>query len=498
MSSTSVSIAESLASHDTDAHAMKRNLGLFDTTLMVMGSLIGSGIFIVSAEVSRIVGSPGFLLLAWVVTGLLMIGIALSYGELAAMMPKVGGQYVFLKEAYGPLVGFLYGWACFIVMEAGSIAAIEMAFAKFTAPFFPFFSESNVLLRIGSFSVAAPQLLAIGGIVALTLINLRGIHEGKMIQNFLTIIKTLSLVGLIGVAFFVGYNHDVVLGNLSKFWDATWTHIVNGKVVAQEPLYGMGCVIALTTAIVGTFFALDGWNIVAGIAGEIKEPKKTLPLSFILGVGSIVLLYCLANVAYLCVLPLDGTSDAADVVGRGIQFAQDDRVGEAVVVQIFGPLGGRLISFLIMISCFGCSNGLILASVRIYYAMAKDGLFFRSMGKLNSRGVPGTALVWQCIWASVLCLSGGYNQLLDYSILAFVGFYILSVGAVFVFRWKRPDADRPYRVIAYPLLPALCICALVALFVDLVIFKPESTWPSIVLVLLGLPAYHLTKKKIAY
>lgn len=493
MSSSNTSTSDG----DANASGMRRSLGLFDCTLMVMGSLIGSGIFIVSAEISRIVGSPGLLLLTWIVTGLLMISIALSYGELAAMMPRVGGQYVFLKEAYGPFMGFLYGWTYFAVMETGSIAAVEMAFAKFMAPLFPFFSESHILLRLGAWTMSAPQLLAIGGIALLTIVNLRGVQDGKVVQNFLTLIKTGALLGLILLVFLVGYNGEVVASNLSHFWSSSWTHMTGGSVTSVEPLMGMGCLIAMTTAIVGAFFSLDGWNIVAGIAGEIVNPKKTLPLSFIIGVGSIVLLYALANVAYLCVLPLGGSPEATDVIGRGIQFAQGDRVGEAAIVQMFGPSGGLAIAFLIMISCFGCSNGLILSGARVYYAMSKDGLFFKSMGQLNSRGVPGTALIWQGVWASLLCLTGGYDQLLDYSILAFVGFYMLSVGAVFVLRWKRPQADRPYKVIAYPWLPAMSMVALALLFLDLVVFKPQNTWPSMLLVAIGLPAYYLMRRRTA-
>lgn len=476
---------------------MKKDLGLLDSTLLVMGSMVGSGIFIVSSEISRIVGSPGLLLLTWLGIGLLVLAIALTYGELAAMMPRVGGQYIFLKEAYSPLVGFVFGWTYFLVIATGSIAAVQMAFAKFAASLFPALGEHHILLQIGAWKLSATQVVAMVCIALLAAINCRGVHHGKIIQNVLTIIKVFTLLGLIVAGLFIGYNHDIVLSNLSHFWDSSWTHVADGKISHMEVLTGFGCLVALATAAVGAFFSLDSWNIIAGIAGEVKNPKKTIPMSLILGVGAVVTLYVLANVAYLCVLPLNGNPGAADAVGRGIQFADGARVGEAAVTQIFGVAGGLVMSFLIMLSCLGCGNGMTLGAARVYYAMAKDGLFFDKLGALNAKGVPSFALIAQGAWACLLCLSGSYDQLLDYAVLAIITFYLLSLGAVFLLRWRRPEAERPYKALGYPILPALCMLLVGAILVNLLIYKPENTWPSLILVLLGVPAYYLKIRSTA-
>jgi APA family basic amino acid/polyamine antiporter len=471
----------------------KREMSLFDAMMIVMGAMIGSGIFIVSADIARTVGSPGLLLLVWLITGILTIIGALSYGELAGMMPHAGGLYVYLREAYNPLVGFLYGWTTFLVIQTGTIAAVGVAFAKFTGLIVPWFSEKHILASVFGLQISAAQALAIVSIIALTYLNMRGLRTGKTIQGIFTVTKTAALGGLILLGFVVGANAVATKANLGAFWKASWTHMAGGHVVSVEPLAGIMLLAAIGAAMVGSLFASDEWYTVTYIAGEVKNPKRNIPLSLVLGAGIVILLYFLANVAYVVTLPVHGSPEAADVVGRGIQVAQFDRVGTAAAEMIFGPAAAIIMAALIMISTFGCNNGLILSGARVYYAMAKDGLFFGATGKLNRKSVPGTALVVQCAWASLLCLSGTYSELLDYVVFAVLIFFVLVVSGIFILRKKRPDWERPYKAWGYPVVPALYVLAAAAIAVDLLIFKTKFTSRGLLIVLLGIPVYFLRK-----
>ncbi|MFZ5518483.1 MAG: APC family permease [Candidatus Zhuqueibacterota bacterium] len=471
----------------------KKELRLLDCTMIVIGSMIGSGIFIVSADISRTVGGPGYLLLVWLITGVITILGALSYGELAGMMPRAGGQYVYLREAYNPLVGFLYGWTLFMVIQTGMIAAVAVAFAKFTAVFVPALGEKNVLFTILGLKISAARLLAILSIVVLTFINTRGLRQGKIVQDLFTITKTVALLGLIALGLLIGRNADAITANFSNFWRASWTHIDGGAIASIEPLAGMMIVAAIGAAMVGSLFSSDAWNNVTFTAGEIINPKRNMPLSLALGTISVTLLYILANLAYILVLPVQGSPTEATVMGRGLQFATDDRVGTAVASMIFGDPAVVIMAVLIMISTFGCNNGLILAGARVYYAMAQDGLFFKGAGVLNKKAVPGAALVVQGVWASVLCLSGTYSDLLDYVMFAVLFFYILTVIGLFILRKKRPDAERPYKAFGYPILPVVYMVAIALISIDLLVFKPKYTVPGVGIVLLGIPVYFLWK-----
>jgi len=477
------------------AHVFKREMSLFDAMMIVMGAMIGSGIFIVSADIARTVGSPGLLLVVWLITGLVTVIGALSYGELAGMMPHAGGLYVYLREAYGPLIGFLYGWTTFLVIQTGTIAAVGVAFAKFTGLIVPWFSEKHVLAAVLGLKITAAQLLAIVSIVALTALNMRGIRTGKAIQGVFTVTKTVTLSALILLGFIVGANAGSIKANFGAFWKATWTHMAAGGGIASvEPLAGLMVLAAIGAAMVGSLFSSDEWYTVTYIAGEVKNPKKNIPLSLVLGAGIVILLYFLANVAYVLTLPVHGSPEAADVVGRGIQFAQSDRVGTAAAEMIFGPSAAVIMAVLIMISTFGCNNGLILSGARVYYAMAKDGLFFKATGTLNRRSVPGTALIVQCAWACLLCLSGTYSELLDYVVFAVLIFFVLIVSGIFILRKKHPDWERPYKAWGYPVVPALYILLAAAIAVDLLIFKAKFTVPGLLIVLLGIPVYLLRKR----
>ena len=475
------------------AREFKREMTLFDSMMIVMGAMIGSGIFIVSADIARTVGSGGYLLLVWLITGVVTVIGALSYGELAGMMPHAGGLYVYLREAYNPLTGFLYGWTTFLVIQTGTIAAVGVAFAKFTGLLVPWFNEKHVLATVLGLKVSAAQLLAIASIVVLTWLNMRGLRTGKTIQGFFTVTKTVALSGLILLGFLVGANAAAIKANIAVFWKASWTHMVNGQVASVEPLSGLMLLAAIGAAMVGSLFASDEWYTVTYIAGEVKNPRRNIPLSLVLGAGIVILLYFLANVAYVMILPVHGTPGAADIMGRGIQFAAADRVGTAAAEVIFGPAAALIMAVLIMISTFGCNNGLILSGARVYYAMAKDGLFFGATGKLNKRCVPGTALVVQGIWASLLCLSGTYSDLLDYVVFAVLIFFVLIVSGIFILRKKKPDAERPYKAWGYPVVPALYILLAAAIAVDLLVFKPKYTLPGLAIVLLGIPVYFVRK-----
>lgn len=470
----------------------KQELGLFDSTMIVVGSMIGSGIFIVSADIARTVGSSGFLILVWVITGIMTLIGALSYGELAVMFPKAGGQYIYLREAYNPLVAFLYGWTLFAVIQTGTIAAVGVAFAKFTSVVVPFFSESNYILTISQFKISTSQLLAIVSVLILTAVNVLGIREGKFVQNIFTVSKTIVLIGLILLGIFVGSNAEAISANFSNMWYGKWLKNSNGFII--ESLSGLLLIAAIGSAMVGSLFSSDAWNNITFIAGEVKNPKRNLPLSLFLGTAIVTILYVLANVSYLMVLPLNGSPEGKNIFDLGIQFAAEDRVGTAAAQSIFGESAAVIMAVLIMISTFGCNNGLILAGARVYYAMAKDKLFFKKAGELNKHSVPAAALVFQGIWASILCLSGTYGQLLDYVIFAVLIFYVLTISGIFILRKKKPNQDRLYKAFGYPVLPLVYIILAVTISVILLIYKPSYTWPGLIIVLCGIPIFYVWKK----
>jgi basic amino acid/polyamine antiporter, APA family len=475
-----------------------RGLGLLDSTMIVAGSMIGSGIFIVSADIAREVGGAGWLLALWVFTGALTLAAALSYGELAAMMPRAGGQYVYLREAYGPLWGFLYGWTLFLVIQTGTIAAVAMAFAKFLGVIFPAVAETNKFFQWGRFSLSPATLVAIALLVLLTWTNCTGLRTGKIIQNIFTFAKIAALLGLIALGCFIGANAAVIKANFANTWDATWTRPVAGAKDQwfTVPHTWLTLLLAAGTAMVGSLFSSDAWNNITFTAGEVKNPKRNLPLCLFLGVVLVTLLYCLSNVTYLVTLPLHGTPDGYTPFERGIQFAMNDRVATAVMENMLDVVGKGFMAVLILVSTFGCVNGMILAGARVYYAMAQDGLFFRQVGSLNPAGVPQNGLLVQCLWACLLTLSGTYGDLLDYVIFAALIFYVLTVGGLFVLRRKRPDAERPYRAFGYPLVPALYCVFATLIAVDLFI-SPKTqgnTWPGLLIVLAGVPVYLLWKR----
>lgn len=474
----------------------KRGLGLLDSTMLVIGSMIGSGIFIVSADIGRTVGAPGYLLLVWLITGVMTVIAALSYGELAGMMPHVGGQYAYLREAYNPFIAFLYGWTLFLVIQTGTIAAVAVAFAKFTGVLIPWFSEKNILLSLGNFHITAAQILAITSVALLTYINMHGLKEGKIVQNIFTSTKIIALLGFVFFAFFVGQNAFALAANINIFWKATWTQIANGKILSITPISGWMLLSAIGVAMVGSLFSADAWNNITFTASEVANPKRNIPLSLALGTGTVILIYLLANIGYLLVLPLTGSPDAVEALGRGIQFAASDRVGTAAASVIFGESAAVIMAIMIMISTFGCNNGLILAGARVYYAMAKDGLFFKSAGILNTKSVPGIALIVQCIWTCILCLSGTYGDLLDYVVFAVLLFYVLTVVGIFILREKRLNVERTYKAFGYPIVPAIYILLAAAISINLLIFKPQYTWPGLGIVVLGIPVYFVWKKRI--
>ncbi len=453
-----------------------RGLGLFDSTMIVAGSMIGSGIFIVSADIARQVGAPGWLLMVWVLTGLLTVVAALSYGELAAMFPDAGGQYIYLREAHGPLWGFLYGWTVFLVIQTGTIAAVAVAFAKFLGVLMPSVSATNTLFTLGPISFSTQRLVGIGVVALLTATNTLGIKAGKIVQNTFTAAKVGALAALIVLAFFIGSN-DEAAAHTSDFWSP----IVNGNTLSTIAL-----LTAIGTAMVGSLFSADAWNNIGFAAEEVKEPHRTVPRAMMFGTIIVTILYLSANVSYIFVLPMDG-----------IQHAAEDRVGTAAAQVIFGGGAAAIMAVAIMISTFGCTNGLILAGARVYYAMAHHGLFFKKIGELNKHGVPANGLILQGIWAAVLALSGTYGNLLDYVIFAALLFYVLTVAGIFVLRRKRPDAQRPYKAWGYPVMPALYIVLATLIMIDLLIYKPAYTWPGLGLVLTGLPVYFLWKRKSA-
>src|SRR5579864_7597511 len=464
-----------------------RGLNLFDSTMVVIGVMIGSGIFIVSADMSRLIGSPGWMLMAWVLTGVLTLTAALSYGELASMLPHAGGMYIYLREAFSPLWGFLYGWTLFTVIQTGTIAAVAVAFARFLSILAPGVSESQYIIspvHISSgyaLSLSTAQLVAIGVIVLLTWTNSRGLEYGKIVQNIFTTAKTAALAGLILAGLFLGWNANAVHINFTDFF----------RLGAFDPSLGVaagsafGLLVALCVAQSGSMFSADSWHDVTIVAGEVQNPRRNLPLAMAFGCTAVIVLYILANVAYLVVLPLPA-----------IQHAPADRVATAMLQQIFPGYGPVLMAVAIMISTFGCVNSLVLAGARATYAMAQDGLFFARAGRLNRARVPGWSLLVQGIWAAALVLprtydpatgkyGNLYSNLLDYVISAALLFYILTIAGVFRLRQTRPDAERPYRTLGYPVIPALYILGAATVLVMLFAYRPSTTWPGLIIVILG-------------
>jgi basic amino acid/polyamine antiporter, APA family len=475
----------------SEPQEFKRELGLWSSTMIVMGVMIGSGIFIVSADISRTVGSAGYLLLVWVCTGLMTLMAALSYGELAGMMPHAGGQYVYLREAYNPLTGFLYGWTLFLVIQTGTIAAVAVAFAKFLAVLLPDLGEGRILVTVFGKSVSAAQVVGMVSIVILTAINAAGLRQGKWVQNIFTVTKIGSLAALIIIGLVVGSKLNIFSLNMAEVWQAHWTTYSKGAIESVRPISGMMLLAAIGVAMVGSLFSSDAWNNITFTAAEVVRPKRTIPWSLALGTGAVTVLYVLANLAYISVLPVQGQPGATNVLARGIAFAVSDRVGTAAAWQCFGDPAVIIMAVLIVISTFGCNNGLILAGARVYYAMSRDGLFFRSTGRLNQNHVPGYALWVQAAWSCLLCLTGTYGELLDYVIFAVLVFYMLTIAGLFILRSKKPFAERPYRAFGYPIVPALYILCAGAICLDLLIFKPHFTWPGLIVVICGIPVYYV-------
>jgi APA family basic amino acid/polyamine antiporter len=469
-------------------------MSLTDATMLVAGSMIGSGIFIVSADISRQLGSPLLLLCVWGLSGLMTLLGALAYGEMAAMYPRAGGQYVFLREAMGPLMGFLYGWTLFMIIQTGTIAAVAVAFARFLGVLWPaitpdlyqWFPHAQTTIPGGviTFGLTGQRVVAIVSVWLLTWINLRGVREGKFVQTTFTSVKTAALALLIILGLTVGRNASAIAANFGA-----------GNFVGTVDWSG-ALVVAFGAAMVGSLFSSDAWNNVTFAAAEVKDPTRNLPKALAMGTGLVTVLYVMANVAYLNVLPLHGAKDGADVIARGIQYASQDRVGTAAAEVIFGASGVTLMAVAILISTFGANNGLILSGSRVYYAMARDGLFFKKAGALSARKVPAVALVAQAVWTSLLCLSGTYGQLLDYVIFAALLFYALTTIGLFILRTKQPNIPRPYKAIGYPFLPALYILLASTVCIVLLIAETKrvQAFLGLALVLLGIPVYYLWKK----
>ncbi len=474
---------------------LKRELGLIDATMIVAGSMIGSGIFIVTSEMTRDLGSAGWLIVLWIVTGLITVFAALSYGELAGMMPNAGGQYVYIQRAYGRMISFLYGWTVFTVIQTGVIAAVAVAFAKYTSVFFP--ELNNSIISLGDFyKVTYAQLVGIASIVLLTFINSRGVKNGKSIQLIFTSAKLFALFALIILGIAIGFRGHILAENFNNMWDASKTFFNKDTNQWQViNLSGFALMGAMGATIINSLFSSDAWNNVTFIAAEIKDPKKNIPRSLFLGTFIVTIIYILANVAYLALLPMHGSPTATDAMGQGIMFSSNDRVGAAAASMIFGNPAAYIMAALIMVSTFGCNNGLVLSGARLFYAMAKDGLFFKKAETLNERQVPGKALWFQCIWACVLCLSGKYNDLLKYATFASLLFYILTIAGIFILRKKEPNVERPYKAFGYPLIPILYIIVTTAICVDLLIYDTKSTGLGLLIVLLGIPVYYFTQKK---
>lgn len=460
---------------------LKRELGLLDGTMLVVGSMIGSGIFIVSADIARQVGSAGWLTLIWVISGLITVIAAVSYGELSSMFPKAGGQYVYLKEAYNKLIAFLYGWSFFAVIQTGTIAAVGVAFSKFAAYLYEPLSDENILFTLGSFKLNAAQIVSIITIIILTYINSRGVKNSKTLQTVLTIIKILSLLGLVVFGLLLAAKADIWNANWADAWN---TKSFDAKTGSWLPISGTALITGISAAMVGSLFSSDAWNGVTFIAGEMKNPKRNVGLSLFLGTFIVTIIYILANLMYLAVVPFEE-----------IAFAKSDRVAVVASNYIFGNIGTLIIAIMIMISTFACNNGLIMAGARVYYTMAKDGLFFKKAAVLNTASVPAWALWAQCIWASALCLTGKYGALLDFVMIIVIIFYILTIYGIFILRKKMPDVERPYKAFGYPFLPMLYIIAASALCISLLITRFETCGWGVLIMLAGIPVYYFTKPK---
>ncbi len=503
---------------EASAPRLVQTLGLFSSTALVIGSMIGSGIFLVDADIARVTNSPALFLGAWVVTAVLTIIAALSYGELAAMMPKAGGQYVYLRESLGPLWGFLYGWTLFLVIQTGTIAAVCVAFGKFLGVFFPSISTTHWLWHIahvpafpvgpmvlGNMDIGVNTANLVGLVIVflLAIVNFFGVKLGALIQNVFTSAKALSLAALVLLGFTIGRSPLAWAANFgadwSRFWqNAGWHDLHPVQVGIGGPIVLVNVLVVLAVVQVGSLFSADAWNNITFTAGEVKNPRRNIPLSLVLGTGFVLTVYFLASAAYLLVLPMHGDPNGATSLARGIQHASEDRVGTAALEQIFHSGGAQLMAAAILVSTFGCANGLTLAGARVYYAMSRDGLFFKAVGKLHPKyHTPVAGLIIQACWTAVLCVSGSYGQLLDYIICAVLVFYILTIVGLFVLRFKWPEAPRPYRALGYPVLPALYILMATWICVVLLRYKPQYTWPGLVLVLLGIPVYFLWSRQPA-
>jgi len=468
----------------------QRKITLVDATALVSGSMIGSGIFIVSADIARQFGSPGMMLIVWGLAAILTIIAAIVYGELSSMMPNVGGQYVYLREAYSLLLGFLYGWGLFTVIQIGTIAAVSMAFAKFSGVLFPIISESNIIFHVFTKPVSTVHVIALFTVVFLTLYNLQGIRQGKALQTVFTILKASVLLFFIIVGLFIVKNTAAIEINRSYYWDIL-------------PIYNAGhlsffaFISTMAIAMVGALFSLDAWYNVTFASDEVINPQRNLPRSLIGGTIIVSVIYLLTNIVYLRCIPLRGLPDVTVFFDRGIQFAVNDRVGTAALQGLMGGGAASVMAVVIMISTFGCNNGIIISGARVFYSMARDGLFFRRAGILNSRGIPQNALIIQLVWSSVLCLSGSYHQLLDYVIFVVLIFLVLTCFAVIRLRKRNPDVERPYRAWGYPLTPWIFIAGALFIMVVLLVKRPSYTWPGLIIVALGIPVYYLLLKKRA-
>jgi APA family basic amino acid/polyamine antiporter len=490
---------------------LKRTLGLVDATSLVAGSMIGSGIFLVSSDMARDVGCAGWLIVAWLLTGVITLIAALSYGELAGMMPKAGGQYVYIQRAFGKFTSFLYGWTVFAVIQTGVIAAVAMAFANYTSELIPIFSAKHILFSFqyatpdlakhftGVFAITAQQVLAVSLIVFLTFINTLGVKSGAGVQKVFTSAKLLALFGLIILGLIVGLKTNVFATNFSDAWTATrTTGPDNHAPWATVPIGGIALLMVFGLTIMNSLFSSDAWNNVTFIAGEIKEPQKNIPKSLFLGTLIVTILYISANLAYLALLKLKGnplldTPLNHDVVGRGMRFAEDGRVGTAAATMIFGNAAKVMMAILIMVSTFGCNNGIILSGARLYYAMAKDDLFFKRAAQLNKHSVPAFGLWIQCAWASFLCFSGTYHDLVVYCTYASMLFYIVTISGLFILRKREPDTLRPYKAFGYPFLPAIYIFLAVLICVNLLFMDTRNSIAGLIIVAVGVPVYFLQK-----
>lgn len=513
MSTPSATSAPSVEKPASQKTGLVASLGLFSATAIVVGSMIGSGIFIVPADISRGVGSPALLIGAWLVTAVMTLIGALSYGELAAMMPGAGGQYIYLREALGRIWGFLFGWTLFLVIQTGTIAAVAVAFAKFLGVFFPSISTTNWVWHIGrvpawkvgpmvlgnmDIGISTANLTGIVVILVLALINVFGVKLGALVQNVFTTAKTLALLGLVILGVLFGRNAAAIHANFgANFWTG-WHNLHAVQVGVGGPTAMVGLLTILAVVQTGSLFSADSWNNVTYTAGEVRNPKRNLPLSLVTGTLLVLGLYILANFVYLMALPLHGNPQGATIAARGIQYAAEDRVATAALQQIFSHAGAYLMAGAILISTFGCANGLTLAGARVYYAMSRDGLFFKAAAKLHPKWhTPVAALIVQAVWSCVLCISGSYGQLLDYIICTELIFYILTIVCLFVLRRTRPNAERPYKAIGYPVLPAIYILMAAWICIVLLRYKPQYTWPGLVIVLLGVPVFMVWSRKSA-